>query len=83
MTINKRAEGATTCFKIDKTKPCACAQMGGMPDNFAEMFKMMEQHCQKTECGSGQEQMMKDMGASCCGFAGGGALKNSEGEEKE
>lgn len=71
------------CFKTDKTKQGECAQMKGMPDNFAAMFKMMEQHCQKTGCGSGWGRMMKDMGASCCGFAGGGSVKNSDGEEKE
>jgi hypothetical protein len=71
------------CFDTEKTKQSECAQMRGMPENYAKMFKMMEQYCQKTGCGSGWGRMMKDMGASCCGFAGDGAVKNSDGEEKE
>ena len=72
------------CFDTDKTKQGECAQMmRGMPDNFAVMLKMMERYCQKTGCSSGWGRMMKDKGASCCGFAGGGVMKNSDGEEKE
>lgn len=72
------------CFDTDETKQGECAQMmRGLPDNFAAMLKMMEQYCRKTGCSAGRGRMMKDMDASCCGFAAGGNVKNSDGEEKE